>query len=453
MRGNILLIVLFCVSFYAHAQHNHHMRSDTAGMDHSEMQMSGDSSKAVQADEMPPMSHAFSLNLPMSRNGSGTGWLPDSTPMYGYMIHRKKWMYMFHGNVFARYNNQDIFNKGSRGGDKFDAVNWFMGMGQRRIGKNGLFRFSGMMSLDALFGGSGYPLLFQTGESWEGKPLVDRQHPHDLFSELSIAYTHSINKKVDVFIYAGYPGEPALGSVAFMHRVSSLYGPDAPLSHHWNDGTHITFGVLTAGIRLGRFKLDASSFTGREPDENRYNFEAPHFDSYSGRVSFNPNPYWAFQISEGFIKSPEATRPEENVYRTTASAVYSRPLRKDNFLNVTGLWGLNHSHSDEHAILLEAAWVVKRLSVYGRYEYVQKSAEELNLSEAQYGLKDIFPINALSLGLGYDLIRLKILRIAVGGQVSCYSADRRLNYLYGANPISAEVFIRLYPPRMSIMKT
>ncbi|MDQ2753348.1 MAG: DUF3347 domain-containing protein, partial [Bacteroidota bacterium] len=171
---------------------------------------------------MGNMSHSFSLNLPMSRNGSGTGWSPDAAPMYGTMYHSKKWMYMLHYNLFIRYNKQDVSDKGSRGGEMVDAPNWLMFMGQRKVGERGLFRFSTMFSLDALITGQkGYPLLFQSGESAHGVPLVDRQHPHDLFSELSVAYTYAFSKKADVFAYVGYPGEPALGPVAFMHRAST----------------------------------------------------------------------------------------------------------------------------------------------------------------------------------------------------------------------------------------
>jgi hypothetical protein len=436
----ILVGVFLYSSINTFAQHDHQMQMDSVG------------TGSIDSTDMPPMSHAFSLNLPMNRNGSGTGWLPDSTPMYGYMMHSKKWMFMAHGNVFIRYNSQDIFQTGSRGDQKVDAVNWFMFMGQRAIGKKGLFRFNTMMSLDALFGGNGYPLLFQTGESWNSGPLVDRQHPHDLFSELSIAYTYSINKRTDVFVYTGYPGEPALGSVAFMHRVSALYNPDAPISHHWNDGTHITFGVLTGGIRLGKFKVDASIFTGREPDENRYDFDKPRFDSYSGRLSFNPNAYWSFQVSEGFAKSPEITHPEEDVYHTTASAVYSRPLHPGNFINATALWGMNTSHANENTALLEAALVLKRWAIYGRYEWVEKSREELDLSEEVYGETAIFPINALTLGVSYDVIRSKILNMAIGAQGSYFAADDRLNGLYGKNPAAAEAYIRIYPPRMIMRK-
>ena len=203
---------------------------------------------------------------------------------------------------------------------------------------------------------------------------------------------------------------------------------------------------------MGKFKLDGSSFTGREPNENRYDFDLPRFDSYSGRIALNPNAYWSFQVSEGFAKSPEETKLDEDVYRTTASVVYSTPLRKSNFVNVTALGGLNHSHADEQAALLEAVLVVKHLSVYGRYEYVQKSGEELDLDPNFYELKDLFPVNAITLGVGFDIIQSKATRVAIGAQGSYFSADSRLNSLYGQNPSSAEVFIRLYPPRMKMMK-
>ena len=444
------LLHLVCNSILVSGQHDHHhMDPDTAKARPSKSNgdLKIDTSHHHKRD-MPEMSHAFSLNLPMTRNGSGTGWLPDSTPMYGYMFHSGKWMLMGHGNVFFRYNKQDMFNAGTRGGGKPDAINWFMFMGQRRVGSRGLFHFSSMFSLDALSGNNGYPLLFQTGESFNGAPLVDRQHPHDLFSELSVAYTYAVNKKTDLYIYAGYPGEPALGSVAFMHRVSSLYMPDAPLSHHWNDGTHITFGVMTAGVRLGKFKIEGSSFTGREPGENRYNFDRPRIDSYSGRISFNPNSNWAFQVSHGFIKSPEALRPDENVTRSTASAVYSRPITWNSYFNGTALWGLNNSHNEEHAGLVEGVWVFSRLAVFGRYEYVEKSAEELNLDPGDYGHDTKFSVNALTLGTSYDLVKSDVLNLALGIQGSIYSADSRLDRLYGRNPASGEIFIRLYPPRL-----
>ena len=400
-----------------------------------------------------PMSHAFSLHLPMNRNGSGTGWLPDASPMYGYMFHSNKWMYMVHGNLFLRYTNQDIGNKGSRGDSRIDAPNWFMLMAQRRIGQKGLFHYNVMISLDRLTeGGSGYPLLFQSGESWNNKALVDRQHPHDLFSELSVSYSYAFSKKIDAFVYFGYPGEPALGSVAFMHRPSALSNPDAPISHHWNDGTHITFGVATLGVRFDKFKLEGSTFTGREPDENRYNFDKMRFDSWSGRLSYNPSQNWSFQVSHGYIKSPELLHPDENVNRTTASAIFSLPLLNDNWLNVTTLWGLNKSpgHNGENAVLLEGALRKNRAEVYTRYEFVQKSVEELDLDPLKYGEKTIFPVNALTAGLSYDLLNVAKTRLALGAQFSVFFNDGPLYDLYGKNPMALEVYLRLYPGLMKM---
>lgn len=441
MKQVFIGCILLLQSGYAFAQHEHHSQQPADTAKHAAMDMGG------------MMSHSYSLSLPMQRNGSGTGWLPDASPMYGYMVHGKKWMYMFHGNLFLRYNNQDVFNRGTRGDAKVDAPNWVMAMAQRQVGRNGLFHVSTMFSLDALIaGGSGYPLLFQTGESWKGQPLIDRQHPHDLFSELSVGYTQRLSRKADVYLYIGYPGEPALGSVAFMHRPSALTNPDAPLSHHWNDGTHITFGVATLGFRYGKFKAEASSFTGREPDEDRYGFDKPLFDSRSARLSFNPSEKWALQVSHGFAKSPEALHPGEDVNRTTASAIYSTAFGSNRLLNATMLWGLNKTvhHAGEHALLAEASYTVNKWALYGRYEWTQKSREELNLGELVYGHDAVFPVHAWTLGTAYDIWHRTPVRVAAGTQASLYLADKRLNSLYGSSPIAWEIYLRFYPQRMGL---
>lgn len=426
--------------------HYHDMGTSSMHSDHVGHSMAHEGQHQSSA-----MSHAFSRNLPMNRNGSGTGWLPDASPMFGYMFHPGKWMYMLHGNIFLRYNKQDLSGKGSRGDEQFDAPNWVMLMGQRQVGRKGLFHFSTMLSLDAVVaGGKGYPLLFQSGELYEGSPLVDRQHPHDLFSELSVSYAHSINKDIDVFAYLGYPGEPALGPVAFMHRASALANPDAPLSHHWVDATHVTFGVATVGIRFGKFKVEGSSFTGREPDENRYDFDKPRFDSWSGRVSFNPTANWALQASHAFIESPETLHADKDINRTTASAIYSRTTR-NGWISATALWGMNKAkgHDGEHAILAEASWNHRKFTLHSRFEHVQKSVEELVLDETLFGHDAVFPVNALTLGLNYDLFNLGKTRIAAGGQFTWYSADKRLDVLYGNNPMAAQVYLRIYPTLMT----
>lgn len=399
------------------------------------------------------MSSSFSLNLPMTRNGSGTSWVPDATPMYGYMLHSGKWMFMFHGDVFIRYVNQDFTAKGTRGGEKWDAPDMLMAMGQRQVGKHGLFHFGAMFSTDAIIaGGSGYPLPFQTGESWHDVPLVDRQHPHDLFSELSVSYAYSFSQKADAFLYVGYPGEPALGPVTFMHRPSGLFNPDAPIGHHWSDATHITFGVSTLGIRYGKFKLEGSLFTGREPDENRYDFDQPKFDSRSARLSFNPDEHWALQVSQGFIKSPEALRPDENVYRNTASATYVYPFSGEKYIAATALWGQNKTAGEDasNSALIEATLKLHRLAIYTRYEWVAKSGEELNLSPLLYDEHKLHPLNMATLGLGYDLLHIGNVTTALGAQLSIYSADNELKSLYGSTPLGGEIYLHIYPGRMKM---
>ena len=454
MKKIIILVFLILPGLFAAAQHQHDHAPKTITKDtikpkpsqgHGEMHSDGHDHSPMN------MSHAFSKNLPMTRNGSGTSWNPDNSPMFGYMFHKNSWMFMVHGSVYLRYNKQDLFEKGSRGDAKFDAPNMAMFMGQRNVGKKGLFHFSTMLSLDPwTVGGNGYPLLFQTGESYKGEPLVDRQHPHDLFSELSVSYSHALSKKSDLFLYVGYPGEPALGPTAYVHRPSAFFNPDAPLSHHWVDATHITFGVATLGYRYGNWKLEASSFTGREPDEIRYNFDKPLFNSWSGRLSFNPTEKWALQASHGFIKEPEVLHPGEDVNRTTVSATYSARGFGESFTNITALWGMNKTkdHDGEHAVLIEGSRNVKKLTMYGRYEWVQKSGEELNLDEVEYGHDAIFPVHAITLGSSYDILNIGKTKLALGGQLSFYSPDERLSSLYGQNPMAGQVYLRIYPRAM-----
>ena len=393
------------------------------------------------------MSHSYSRNLPMNRNGSGTSWMPDASPMYMYMAMKDKSMFMLHGNIFLRYTKQDAFDKGSRGGHHFDAPNWFMGMYDRYIGQKGLFNATAMISFDPLLVTQrGYPLLFQSGESYQGKKLVDRQHPHDLFSALSIGYTQMINRDADVFLYFGYPGEPALGPPTFMHRVSAMNNPDAPLSHHWQDATHITFGVGTLGFRYKDFKLESSIFTGREPDEDRYDFDKMRFDSYSYRLSFNPSQNWALQFSQGFIHNPELLEPQINITRTTGSIVYSTWLDgKNKYLAHSLVWGMNHSSDgiDEHSILYEANLQLNNQALYGRYEFVQKSSSELDL-EADFG-KTTFNVNAITLGYNQSIWNCSSIQLAAGAQATLNVSPHELQGLYGKTPVGAEVYLQLKP--------
>ncbi|MBO0950736.1 hypothetical protein [Fibrella forsythiae] len=419
-----------------------------AGMSHAE-----DAMGSVSFSPMGSMSHALSRNLPMNRNGSGTSWMPDQTPMYAYMKHSDGgWMYMLHYSVFLRHTNQNVTNPDKRGREaRIDAPNWAMGMAQRTVGKRGLFTAKLMMSLDPLtVGNGGYPLLFQTGESYRGEPLIDRQHPHDLFSELSVSYSHAFSRDADAFVYVGYPGEPALGAPAFMHRISSFNNPDSPLSHHWIDATHITFGVATAGFRYKIAKIEFSQFTGREPDEFRYNFDKPRFDSYSYRLSVNPTPGLAMQVSQGVIKNPEVLNPHGNVRRTTASVLHSTSFGAgDRYMTSSLIWGMNsHDGINENAYLAETSLQLGRLALYGRYENVTKSAEELVLPVTVGGANPdrvLLNVDNLTLGTNWRLLRRANTDLVAGTQLTVSLPSQQLRAFYGATPLSGQLYIRLTP--------
>ncbi len=296
--------------------------------------------KPNSGPSMSMMGMASSVDLldPMNQEASGTAWLPSSSPMYGKMLMLRGDMLMLHGAVMPRY-----VSVGSKRGDRrFDAPNWGMAMFSHRLDSRSQLGLRAMISLDPVTeGGYGYPLLYQTGESWHHQPLHDRQHPHDLFSELAASYSHKIGGSQSAYVYVGYPGEPALGPPTFMHRLLAYDLADAPLGHHWQDATHITFGVATAGINLGsKVKAESSVFTGREPDENRYSFDKPRFDSQSVRLSFNPNGGNAYQVSYGFIKNAEGDGA--NQHRITASWLYNKGLGDDSNFTTALVWGQNN---------------------------------------------------------------------------------------------------------------
>jgi hypothetical protein len=391
------------------------------------------------------MSMKSSINIadPMNRESSGTAWAPDSTPMYGRMFMFGDDMLMLHGGIFPRYTNVSS----RRGDDRLDAPNWIMAMYSHPFSDTTQLGFRAMMSLDPLTeGGRGYPLLFQTGESWHDQPLHDRQHPHDLFDELSLSLSQKFTDDLSGYLYFGYPGEPALGPPAFMHRLSAMDNPDAPISHHWQDSAHITFGVATAGLQWRNVKIEGSSFTGREPDENRYDFDRPRFDSFSGRISWNPISNLALQISHGYLKSPEALSPEIKQHRTTASAMYNLPLGPDSNWSNSFVWGQNNNTGEgkTQSILVETNYQRGRDTVYGRWERVEKSGHELVLREIDH--HEIFPVNAISAGYVRDLSHGKGIDIGLGGQVTVNVWPSGLDRYYGDGPgYGFQIFLRIRP--------
>ena len=393
--------------------------------------------------EMGTMPSSIDLADPMNRESSGTAWVPDSTPIYGKMIMIGDDMLMLHGGAFPRYTNVST----RRGDDRLDLPNWAMAMFSHSLGENAQLGLRAMMSLDALTeGGRGYPLLYQSGESWQGEALHDRQHPHDLFAELSATYSQRFAHDLSGYLYFGYPGEPALGPPTFMHRLSAMDNPDAPLGHHWEDSSHITFGVATLGVVWRNVKVEGSVFTGREPDENRYDFDEPRFDSVSARLSWNPTRNLALQVSHGYLHSPEGLEPESNQHRTSFSALFNQPLGPDSNWSTSFVWGQDRNTGERatQALLLETDYQRGRDTIYARWERVEKPGHELVLPEPD--ADRVFPVAGYSIGYVRDLIHGRGIEVGLGAEFTLNDMPDRLERYYGDDlPYGFQFFLRVRP--------
>jgi hypothetical protein len=376
---------------------------------------------------------------PMSRESSGTSWQPQTSPMDGIHLMKSKWMLMFHGFATGVYDHQGE----KRGGDDGFSSNMFMFMAQRELGP-GTFGFRSMLSLEpATMGGEGYPLLLQTGETADGiNSLIDRQHPHDLFMELAVTYSIDYSSDGSVFFYFGLPGEPALGPPAFMHRLSGMEIPAAPITHHWLDSTHISEGVATLGFVWKDIKLEGSLFNGREPDQHRWDIEAPKLQSYALRLSYNPTPDWALQASYGHLHSPESLHSEVDVDRVSFSGIYNKAWA-DNYWQAMFAWGLNMNRPGENlnAFLLESVLNFKNThSILTRFERVTK--DEL-FPEGDPLEGSAFTVNQLTLGYIYDLPTWHHMKWGFGGTGTVDILPNSLDSAYGNLPLSFMLFARI----------
>ena len=372
---------------------------------------------------------------PMQRESSGTAWQPDSSEHMGVMAMSGDWTLMGHGILNLVYDHQS----GARGDDKVFASGMLMGMARRPLG-NGTLQLRASLSPDPLMGARGYPLLLAGGETANGRDrLIDRQHPHDLFMELSGSVSQNIGAKSSVFVYAGLPGEPAFGPPAFMHREAAMDSPEAPITHHWLDSTHISFGVLTAGLVLDRVKVEVSRFNGREPDQHRWNIETGPLDSTSVRLSWNPTRTMALQGSWGHFVEPEQLEPGVDQKRLSASALWADEIVPGWKAAATLAWGRKtaHGHSDD-GFAAEASAKHDAWTIFGRGEMT----ENRELLDVEHG--PAFRVGKLSLGAVRDFRIADQLAIGAGGLLSLNFVPDGLAPLYGGhNSKGAMAFVRL----------
>lgn len=417
-----LLLSFFLAATPAFAQGAAHM--DMPGMDMSGMDMG-------HAMAM----HGLLGGYAMSREASGTSWQPEAAPHDAiHLEDTGDWMVMLHGQAFGVADSQS----GPRGDTGVFSSSMLMAMASTAIGSGGTLGLHAMLSLDPLMGRRGYPLLLASGETADGVThLVDRQHPHDLFGELAASYSQKLTDDDSAFVYAGYPGEPALGPTAYMHRVSASDNPMTPLAHHWLDSTHVTFGVVTAGFVHDDWKVEVSQFTGREPDQFRFDFDRARFDSTAARLSFNPGPNWSLQVSAGWLKSPEALAPLLNERRLTASATWFDSF---DFGTLAATLALGNKHlsdgTDESAVLLEA-------------EYKPDAAWTLFARAENFGSDELVPgsrvrqAGEVSAGLIHDWQVAAHVKLGLGGLYALDFAPASTAAPYGGGPHGAMAFVRL----------
>jgi hypothetical protein len=432
-------------TMHAHMPDSVMKMRDTAHMqmqDTTRLQMR-DTPMAMSDTMQMGMAMAGALGISMERSGSGTTWIPDALMLPSRHFMAGSWTMMIHGFVFGQYDSQS----GPRGGNQLGSLNWGMIMADRHLA-GGRLQFRFMPSFDAAtVGKCGYPLLLQSGETCNGKPLVDRQHPHDFFMELGALFEHELNARVAAFVYGAPAGEPALGPVAFMHRPSAMDEPDAPLGHHWQDATHVSFGVVTAGVFTRTTRLEVSAFNGHEPDESRWNFDPLALNSISGRLTVNPSEQWSFTGGYGYIDNHERLNPPESLHRFVASAMHGVRLGDDGQWATTLLYGANKHLGQawsSSALLETEAMLDRHNTVFSRAEFVQKSADDLQL--ASFVAERLFNVKSFSMGYIRELVRGRDVTIGFGARGTVNFVPSQLESAYGSRtPVGGMVFLRLRP--------
>ena len=378
------------------------------------------------------------------------------------------WHFMQDAVVFGMFNHQG----GPRGGDEFKVPNWWMGMFSRKV-KPSQLTFNTMLSLDpATVGEAGYREIFQTGESLDGRPLIDHQHPHDFFMQLAAVWRLPIGSRTGFTIAGGPAGEPTIGPVAFMHRASAAENPLAPLSHHTFDSTHIAFGVVTLAVDRGPWVVEGSVFNGREPDQHRWDFDFGRLDSVAGRVWYHPNEEWEFQVSSAQLKEPEELEPGD-ITRTTASGAWFRRTG-DDFTAITVGYGQNNKEDvRQHSLLAEGTRHFGVNSLYGRMEAheveivtlaLERTADQLRASSIALpptcpslvhcvGGRDVARLStvlAFTFGGVRELLRWRGFEGGIGAGLTFYAVPETLKATHGDHPVSFQVFFRLRPPAGSM---
>lgn len=402
---------------------------------------------AAQEASMPAMqmTDMNAAGMFLMTNMSGTAVNPDAWPMPMVMKPMGSWNTMFMAEGFIN----DTQQSGPRGGDKFYSPNWLMADAGHRVGKKGAFQFQLMLSLEpATMADRRYPLLFQTGETAFGNPIVDGQHPHNFIMSMGFEYALSLGENTTLELYFAPVGDPALGPIAYPHRASAMELPQAPIAHHLEDSTHISDEVVTAGIVYKKVKLEASGFYGSEPGENRWTIQAGPINSWSTRLWYLPSKNWAAQVSAGHLTHPEALEAGDQ-FRTTASVEYSKPMQGSSWSSSL-IWGRVHNtytkrnlegYTAESVVPIQGKnFLTGRIELADKDELFSGQPDIEQFLNIYYG--STFRIGAYTIGYTRDFAIFRNVETGMGANVETYSLPQAIKPYYGEHPIGGNVFIR-----------
>ena len=353
------------------------------------------------------------------------------------------WRSMQDGVVYGLFNNQG----GPRGDREFVVPNWWMGMTSTDRGPH-RFGFTGMLSVDALtVGKSGYSELFQAGEQLDGEPLIDRQHPHDFLMQLSASWRLSLGEGRALALAGGPSGEPTLGPIAFMHRPSAAGLPFAPLGHHTFDATHVSFGVVAASLEMGKLTVEGSVFNGREPDDQRWDFDFGRMDSVAGRVWFRPATGWELQASTGRLRDAEGDEPGDT-QRSTVSVSWMRTTG-DGLHAWTGGWGMNSAHGEQkHGSFGEFTIERGRHFVAARVDVQQLELDKWLEHDDEAAHHGSGTVVAFSVGGGRSIFKRRGFDGVVAFQFTVNQSPEELRSTHGTAPVAGQIYFRLRLPGM-----
>ena len=368
------------------------------------------------------------------------------------------WSLAFHSAAFGQYVDQ----KTQRGDRQLGLIDWEM-LTARRPVAGGTLRLRAMTSVGSSLGGSeGYPLLLQTGGSYRHGYIHDRQHPHDALMEISAAYERPLVGGVAMSVYAVPIGEPALGPPTYLHRASARNDPAAPLSHHWQDATHVSYGVATVGFTMRSLRVEGSAFNARESDykEPWPDFTGAKLGSYAGRLSWTV-PRVAVSTWWGYISTHDPLASVTPMHRYGASVMTQLPSIGGGQWSSTAVWGMNlhHHGGSSHALLhgdpnasphhhSSSLLVESNLdlgdnnAIFTRAERIMKNGEELGFLGGD--LTALYDVKSIAAGYRRTVVTTGKVEIGVGARGAVNFVPQSLVLTYGTRqPKGFTIFAQL----------